>query len=122
MKEAEGDALSLIEDHACRLQTDMFLLACNLHSQPQTLSGRELVTELGKAMTRDRLQGRDLAVYEGIYSYLPSLRQIRDALFSPALDEHVKIPPMPPVIIDTRIPLKEFWEEINKQVFIIQVD
>lgn len=117
-----GEALSLIEDHTRRLQTDMFLRDRRLHPQPQTLSERELVTELGKAMTRDRLQGQDLSVYDEVYSYLPPLRQIREALFSPALHEYVKIPPTPAVIVDGRIPPKDFWDEINKQVFVIKVD
>jgi len=122
MREAVGDALSVIEDQACRLNCDMFLRDANLHSQPQTLSGRELVTELGKAMTRDRLRGENLALYEVVYSYLPSLRRIHDALFSRELHQNVKIPPTPPVIFDARIPAKAFWDEINNQVFVIRVD
>ena len=122
MREAVADALSLIEDPACRLQTDAFLRAAGLHKHPETLPGRQLVTELGKAMTRDRLQGQTLAVYEGLYLYLPPLRQIHDALSSTVLHENVAIPPTPPVIVDARIPAKDFWETINEQVFIIPVD
>ena len=54
IREAEGEALSLIEDYTRRFQTDTFLLDHRLHTEPQTLSGRKLVTELVKAMTRDR--------------------------------------------------------------------
>src|SRR6266511_4112018 len=93
IREAIGDALSLIENPACRLRTDMLLRCCNLHKQPETLSGMELVTELAKVMTRDRLRGQELAVYEEIYACLPPFRRVRDALSSSALHQHVKIPP-----------------------------
>ena len=73
-------------------------------------------------MTRDRLEGRDLAVYEGVYPFLPAMRRIREALFSRDLHQHVRIPPTPPVIVDGRIPAIEFWNEVNRQVFVISVD
>jgi len=122
MREALGDALSMIEDDACRLKTDLFLRGCNPASQPQTLSGREIVTKLVKAMIRDRLKGQDLAVYEEVYSYLPSLKRIHKELFSPELYKNVKIPPTPPVIDDARIPAEKFWEEIKNQVCVIRAD
>jgi len=122
IREAIGDALSEIEEGSCRPRTEMFVQRNGLHAQPQTLSDRVLVTELGKAMTRDRLEGRDLTVYDELYSILPSTRRIRESLFSSALYQNVKIPPPPPVITDGRIPAKDFWDEINEQVFVIRVD
>lgn len=122
MKEALSDALSQIEDPICRLQTDIFLRDNGLLRQPESLSGKELVVELGKAMTRDRLLHGDLVVYEGVYSCLPSLRRIRDALFSPGIHEHVNISPTRAVIIDARIPVKRFLNEVNEQVFVIRGD
>jgi hypothetical protein len=73
-------------------------------------------------MTRDRLQGQDLTVYDGLYATLPSMRRIRESLFSSALHQNVKIPPTLPVITDGRIPAKDFWDEIIGQVFVIRVD
>jgi hypothetical protein len=122
MREAIGDALSEIEDGSCRPRIDMFLQDNSLHAQPQTLTDRVLVTELGKAMTRDRIQGQDLRLYDGLYCLLPSMRRIRESLFSSTLHQHVKIPPTPPVITDGRIPANDFLNEINEQVFIIRVD
>jgi len=122
MRIALADSLSLIENTMCRLQIDVFVRDSRLQEQPESLSGKTLVIELAKAMARDRVEGRGLGVYEGLYSYLPPLRQIRDALFTAEVHQNVQIPPAPCSIFDGRIPVKEFWESINKQVFIITVD
>jgi hypothetical protein len=122
MREAISDGLLQIEERSCRLQTDVFLQSNELHEHPQSLSEKEIITELGKAMTRDRLEGRDLTVYEGVYPFLPAMRQIKDTISSPELHRHIRIPPTPMVMDDRRTPANEFWNETNRQVFVISVN
>jgi hypothetical protein len=122
VREAISDALSEIEDGANRVKTNIFLQGSGLLKQPQTFSNKEIVTELGKAMTRDRLGGLNLTVYENLYPILPAMRRFREALFSQKLYECVQIPPTPSVIVDGRVPALEFFKELNQQVFVIPVD
>ncbi len=123
IRDAVGEAQGLLDDDtACRAQTDAILRATGICKEPEMLTAKTLATELAKVITRTRLQGEDPGVFDSVYPYLPPLRKIQEALQSPELHKHVRIPPTPPVIQDPRIDPKEFWRVLNEQAFFIPVD
>jgi hypothetical protein len=122
IREAVADAFAKIEEGACRLQLNYWLESSGFHKNPQELPDREVVTELGKLMTKMRLEGGDVGVFDGAYRYLPSLKRIEKALLSSVLYENVRIPPTPPVMQDARIDAREFYNALVEQVFLVEVD
>jgi hypothetical protein len=119
MRDAIANALTEIDEASTRIYVNEVLRGLGMHKTPQDLSAQELVTELGKAMTRNRIGGQSLAIFNDVCSYLPSLTRIRDALAARELYDTFAIPPIPPVLTDGRVPAKKFLDEINEQVFVI---